>query len=91
LTNRPLLIFAACVTVFQLANGAMLPLMASVVTIAFERMDDEIGGGLYRGPATRRRGILARGRASGAAMGTPARSCSSASPHYPFAAWCSWS
>jgi MFS family permease len=33
LTNRPLLIFAACVTVFQLANAAMLPLMASIVTM----------------------------------------------------------
>src|SRR5262249_22135405 len=27
MTNRPLLTFAACVTVFQLANAAMLPLM----------------------------------------------------------------
>src|SRR5260370_8921209 len=33
LTNRSLLIFAACVTVFQLANAAMLPLMASIVTM----------------------------------------------------------
>jgi len=33
LTNRSLLIFAACVTVFHLANAAMLPLMASVVTM----------------------------------------------------------
>jgi predicted MFS family arabinose efflux permease len=33
LTNRPLLIFAACVTVFQLANAAMLPLMASIITM----------------------------------------------------------
>jgi predicted MFS family arabinose efflux permease len=33
LTNRPLLIFAACVTFFQLANTAMLPLMASIVTM----------------------------------------------------------
>jgi MFS family permease len=33
LTNRPLLTFAACVTVFQLANAAMLPLMASIVTM----------------------------------------------------------
>jgi MFS family permease len=33
LTNRPLLIFAGCVAVFQLANAAMLPLMASVVTM----------------------------------------------------------
>ncbi len=33
LTNRPLLTFAACVTVFQLANTAMLPLMASIVTM----------------------------------------------------------
>jgi hypothetical protein len=33
LTNRSLLIFAACVTVFQLANAAMLPLMASVITM----------------------------------------------------------
>jgi MFS family permease len=33
LTNRSLLIFAACVTVFQLANAAMLPLMAGVVTM----------------------------------------------------------
>jgi predicted MFS family arabinose efflux permease len=32
LTNRPLLTFAGCVAVFQLANAAMLPLMASVVT-----------------------------------------------------------
>jgi predicted MFS family arabinose efflux permease len=33
MTNRPLLTFAACVTVFQLANAAMLPLMASIVTM----------------------------------------------------------
>jgi predicted MFS family arabinose efflux permease len=33
LTNRPLLIFAACVTFFQLANTALLPLMASIVTM----------------------------------------------------------
>jgi len=33
LTNRPLLIFAACVTFFQLANTAMLPLMASIITM----------------------------------------------------------
>src|SRR5207237_3831499 len=33
LTNRPLLTFAACVAVFQLANAAMLPLVASVVTM----------------------------------------------------------
>src|SRR5262249_10685208 len=32
-TNRPLLTFATCVTVFQLANAAMLPLVASVVTM----------------------------------------------------------
>src|ERR1700757_5145364 len=35
-------------------------------------MGDDIGGGLYRGAAARRRGILALGRALGAAMGTPA-------------------
>jgi MFS family permease len=33
ITNRALLTFAACVTVFQLANAAMLPLMASIVTM----------------------------------------------------------
>jgi MFS family permease len=33
LTNRPLFTFAACVAVFQLANAAMLPLVASVVTM----------------------------------------------------------
>src|SRR5262249_28167101 len=33
LTNRPLLTFATCVTVFQVANAAMLPLVASVVTM----------------------------------------------------------
>jgi predicted MFS family arabinose efflux permease len=32
LTNRPLLTFAACVAIFQLANAAMLPLMASIIT-----------------------------------------------------------
>jgi predicted MFS family arabinose efflux permease len=32
LTNRPLLTFAACVAVFQLANAAMLPLLAGIVT-----------------------------------------------------------
>jgi MFS family permease len=32
LTNRPLLTFATCVAVFQLANAAMLPLMASIIT-----------------------------------------------------------
>jgi predicted MFS family arabinose efflux permease len=35
LTNRPLLTFAACVALFQLANAAMLPLMASVITQRF--------------------------------------------------------
>lgn len=33
LTNRPLMIFAGCVTFFQLANTAMLPLMASIITM----------------------------------------------------------
>src|SRR5262249_24662222 len=33
LTNPPLLMFAACVAVFPLANAAMLPLMASIVTM----------------------------------------------------------
>jgi predicted MFS family arabinose efflux permease len=33
LRNRPLLIFAACLLLFHLANGAMLPLMGSVVTM----------------------------------------------------------
>jgi predicted MFS family arabinose efflux permease len=32
LTNRPLLTFATCVAVFQLANAAMLPLMAGIIT-----------------------------------------------------------
>jgi MFS family permease len=32
LTNRPLVTFATCVAVFQLANAAMLPLMASIIT-----------------------------------------------------------
>jgi predicted MFS family arabinose efflux permease len=32
LTNRPLLTFTACVAIFQLANAAMLPLMAGIVT-----------------------------------------------------------
>ena len=33
LRNRPLLIFAGCLLLFHLANGAMLPLMGSVVTM----------------------------------------------------------
>ena len=33
LTNRPLVTFAACAAIFQLANAAMLPLMASIVTM----------------------------------------------------------
>jgi MFS family permease len=33
LRRRPLVIFAACVMLFQLANAAMLPLMSSVVTM----------------------------------------------------------
>jgi predicted MFS family arabinose efflux permease len=33
LQNRPLLIFAACLLLFHLANSAMLPLMGSVVTM----------------------------------------------------------
>jgi predicted MFS family arabinose efflux permease len=32
LTNRPLLTFATCVAVFQLANASLLPLMASIIT-----------------------------------------------------------
>jgi len=32
LTDRPLLTFTACVAMFQLANAAMLPLMAGIVT-----------------------------------------------------------
>ena len=31
--NKPLMIFGACLVLFHLANGAMLPLMASVVTM----------------------------------------------------------
>ncbi len=31
--NKPLLIFSGCLVLFHLANGAMLPLMASVVTM----------------------------------------------------------
>lgn len=37
LRNRPLMIFAGCVALFHLANAAMLPLTASVVTM---RSDD---------------------------------------------------
>ena len=33
LRRRPLVIFAACVMLFQLANAAMLPLLGSVVTM----------------------------------------------------------
>jgi predicted MFS family arabinose efflux permease len=33
LTDRPLLTFAGCVGIFQLANAAMLPLMASIITM----------------------------------------------------------
>lgn len=33
LTNRHLLIFAACIVLFQLANAAMLPVMASILTM----------------------------------------------------------
>ena len=33
LRRRPLVIFAACVMLFQLANAAMLPLMGSVMTV----------------------------------------------------------
>jgi MFS family permease len=33
ITNRQLLIFASCITLFQLANAAMLPLMGSIVTM----------------------------------------------------------
>jgi MFS family permease len=32
LTNRPLLTFAVCVALFQLANAAILPLMAGIIT-----------------------------------------------------------
>jgi MFS family permease len=32
-TNRQLLIFAACIALFQLANAAMLPLMGSILTM----------------------------------------------------------
>jgi hypothetical protein len=32
LTDRPLMTFTACVALFQLANAAMLPLMASIIT-----------------------------------------------------------
>lgn len=35
LKSRPLLTFTACVALFQLANAAMLPLMASVITQRF--------------------------------------------------------
>ena len=35
--NRPLLIFAACLLLFHLANAAMLPLMGSVVTMRSAR------------------------------------------------------
>src|SRR5947209_445555 len=31
--NRQLLIFAACIALFQLANAAMLPLMGSILTM----------------------------------------------------------
>jgi MFS family permease len=37
LYNRPLLIFAACLMLFHLANAAMLPLMGSVVTMRSAR------------------------------------------------------
>src|SRR5262249_57843693 len=39
---------------------------------AFERMGNDIGRGLHRGAAARRRGILARSGALGTTMGTPA-------------------
>jgi len=37
LRNRPLLVFAGCLLFFHLANGAMLPLMGSVVTMRSSR------------------------------------------------------
>ena len=35
--NRPLVVFALCLVLFHLANAAMLPLAASMLTLAFEK------------------------------------------------------
>ena len=70
--KRPLLIFGGCILLFHLANAAMLPLMASVLTMRSGQMGDGPDRRLHRGAAAHRRAVLALGRPAGAALGAPA-------------------
>ena len=72
LRQRPLLIFAGGVLLLQLANAAMLPLMAGVVTHAVEPMGAGADCGLHHRAAGHRRADLALGRPQGAGMGQAA-------------------
>ena len=70
--NRALMIFAACVVLFQLANAAMLPLIGSMVTMRSSQWAHRAGRRLHRGAADAGRGVFAVGRSPGAALGTSA-------------------
>ena len=48
-TNRPLLCFAACMTLFFLANAAMLPLVGSMLTLRGQRNRHGAHRSLHRG------------------------------------------
>ena len=69
--NRPLLIFAACLLLFHLANAAMLPLMGSVVTMRSSRWATVHHRGLHRRAAARGRGAVAVDRHARANLGPP--------------------
>ena len=62
---RPLLIFAGCVALFQLANAAMLPLAASMMTLRSAKIRHHSGRHLDRRASTHRRCSFPLGRAQG--------------------------
>ena len=89
LCNRRLMIFAACVVLFQLANAAMLPLMGSIMTMRASEWATMSDRGLHRGAAAGGGAVLALGRAAGADRGAPAAAARRVSPRWRSAARCS--
>ncbi len=72
--NGPLLAFAVCNVLFQLANAAMLPLMGSILTCA-PQLGDNPHRRVYHCAAIDRRGAVRRGLDAAPTNGGAGRSC----------------
>ena len=67
--NRPLMIFAGCVALFHLANAAMLPITASVVTMRSSDWAMALVGACMLRPADGGGSACAMGRTTGGPSG----------------------